>query len=312
LKFLFIKNIRNSTIILILFCLANNNILKAQAQFQGINHPLTSRGWAMGAAVSTISQDGSGIISNPANLDLAPRSWQINYTGFVLDINSTSSYGIFDYGKHNSIGVAITALDYGQFTERDVEGNVLGNFQASDQYFSLIFGRSLYNKISVGISGSFMNSSLNTKNAKALVGTIGIKYFNPETNFALGLSYRSAGKFFSGYILDNEKMESLITFGVSKRLAHLPLLISADAYKAYDDEYIGKFGGEFHIGQRFFLRLGTSTRRFQIQSRQNLNSFLSASSIGIGISMQKFNFDLAFISLGDGGNISSYSISGKF
>ena len=38
----------------------------------------------------------------------------------------------------------------------------------------------------------------------------------------------------------------------------------------------------------------------------------SASSIGIGISMQKFNFDLAFISLGDGGNISSYSISGKF
>ncbi len=301
---------KKQILLVLIYCLMiNAGGLGAQAFFQGLNHPVNARGWGMGAAASSQSKSASGVLYNPATIALSPDLWQINHTMFPLDISASSAYSVFTTPVPGKFAMLFSYLNYGSFTERDWEGTEVGSFSVYDLTSSVAYSRKLTRRLSVGLSTALTQSRLNTMTASAILGSFGILYYNEISTLSIGLSYRNFGILIDSYSGGDEHVPSMLIAGISKKLAHLPMILSIDAYQAYRDEYIANIGGEFIIGEHLFLRWGNSTRRFQIRGQESFKNFFSSASAGFGINFRSFVFDLAVIGLSDAGHISSISIS---
>ena len=284
------------------------NSLNAQALFQGLSHPVNSRGWAMGEAVSTLNSDGTGILFNPAALSNAAPSLQLSMTNFVLGIHSTNACAVFD-SKIGKIGAAMKYLDYGAFTERDKYGTDIGEFRVNDYYFNLVYGRSISRHLNLGFSAGLANSELNSLSSRAIIGSIGLLYFEKKSSLSIGLSYNNFGKITKTYISNESPLYGGFILGVSKHLEHLPMIISSDICQVQKDEYIVKVGGEFDFRDMFFLRWGMTTKGWQLNTVQNFSSFFAGTSLGMGLKLGKMAIDLAVVTLGDAGQITSFTLS---
>jgi len=281
--------------------------LSAQALFQGFDHPVNARGWAMGAAVSSLSREGTGLSANPAVIGRTQSVAQINYTNYVLDIYATNVYSVFETSK-GRLATMFRYLSYGSFTERDGEGNYINEFSIEDMYMSLGYGNKILKKIYFGAMAGYTYSHFQTLSARALTFSTGLLYYDAQSTLAVGLAYLGFGKQLAGY-LSPETLNRAICTGISKDLAHLPMIIALDlVWDMNVKEYIIKLGGEFIFNDRFYLRWGSSTKRFQLATQQNLSNFLAGSSCGIGLRKADMVFDIALVGLGDFGEITSISI----
>jgi len=263
----------------------------------------------MGAATSSLNNDGSGMQSNPATISMTANGWQINYTSFAADISYSTGYLTTSAPFGGNIALMSHLLNYGSFVERDGEGNETGDFSANDFDLTIAYGCQMTRRFSLGISSTYIRSVIGSLSANALLGSFGIMYYDRESTLSIGASYHHFGVMLSGFNDQKETPPATLALGISKKLAHLPMIISADVYRTNKEKIVGKIGGEFVFGNRYFLRWGTSTRRFDLQGRQTFTNFLAASSIGAGMIWRTFRFDLAFVSRGDAGTISSLSIS---
>jgi hypothetical protein len=304
------KHHRSLILILLIFVAVSGTY--SQALFQALNHPVNARGWSMSAAASSQFKDGSGMLYNPAVIAHTPSLWQLNYTAFPVDIYSSTAYTVFSLPGTGKFAALFNYLDYGSFTERDWDGVETGTFTVSDISFHALYGRQISRRLSVGISTNYSQSQLNSLRAKALLGSIGIQYYDEISTLSIGISYHNFGTLLQGYQNDNEDLLSTVRIGISKKLAHLPMIISMDIYRAYPDEFIANIGGEFFWGNQLFLRWGSSTRRFQIRGQENFKNFFASTSGGVGIKVGSYMFDIAISGLADAGYISSLSITQYF
>jgi hypothetical protein len=282
------------------------NLLRGQALYQLSNHAKTASGWGMGSAVSTLSNNIDGIFQNPALLANSPEFYHVNFTNFVVDINSTTINAAFHHNWFN-YAVNISYMNFGDFVGRDNEGLQTGNFSANDKEITLAVGKKLGNYISLGLSGSFLNSNIDNYSATNLAATIGLQYFNPATNLSLGLSYKNMDRQVSSYNDHEEKIPNLFILGISKKLQYLPAKVSFDLLKYSDLDLLFNTGIRFDINQYFNLFLGTSSRKLDLQNRTDLKSLTTGISAGAGLQISNFNLDISYTSLGDAGEITSFS-----
>ena len=126
-----------------------------------------------------------------------------------------------------------------------------------------------------------------------------------------------------GITLDNytsyqEKLPLILQLGFSKRLAHLPLLLTGslqDMAVRGDGitDYLKRFaiGGEFDISEIIKFRLG-----YQNQINQDVKpigrTVLSGFSLGLGINWRQFRFGYSYTNFGDLGNQNRLGISCSF
>jgi hypothetical protein len=277
--------------------------------FQGLNQPIDARGWAMGAALVAQTRNSSGVVYNPAILSQIPRKWQVNYTRYVLDIQATNALVVLPAPWRGNLGAMIGYLDYGNFTETDAAGNELGGFDVSDLALRLGYGLPVTTKLSAGLTATFVNSNLADYRSQALLGSVGLLYYDQISTFSVGLAYTNFGELLGGYINDTEIIQPALMAGISKKLAHLPMVIAADLMHYRAGENIVKVGGEFLLSQNLFLRWGTSSRRFNIGTQQTLKNFFNSSSIGGGLALRRLQIDLSWLSLGHAGGVFALSLA---
>lgn len=293
----------------ILLIVLSGSGLMGQALFQGLSQPFCARSWGMGSSVSSQSKAASGVGINPAVITHVPTLWQINHTMFPLDISASCAGAVFSLPVPGKFAIQVHYLDYGSFTERDWDGVETGRFGVYDLTGSLTYGRQITRRLSVGCTAALVQSRLASLSAAAALGRVGLLYYNEVNTLAIGLAYRNFGVLISGYSDDEEELPAALVLGISKKLAHLPMILSVDALKTNRNDYSANIGGEFIIGEHLFLRWGNSTRRFQLHGQQSLKSFFAAASAGLGISYKSLIFDIAVVGLSDAGHITSVSIS---
>ncbi|MBN2281402.1 MAG: hypothetical protein JXQ65_12550 [Candidatus Marinimicrobia bacterium] len=279
---------------------------RGQGLFQGHNHVKSASGWGMGAAVSSLNNNPDGVFLNPASLARSPEFFHLNYTRFVLDINTTS-LGVGLENKYFHYAINISYLNYGDFEEKDENGLDFGSFSAHDKEIALVVARRIGRYVSAGLSTAFIGSTIQNYSASALTGGLGLQYFHPEHEFAVGISYRNIDYQLSGYTDKKENMPNLAIVGLSKKLQYLPATVSLDIMAYQKSNIIFNTGIKFQPNAMFRLFLGTGSRKFDLQNRTNLNSLLSGISFGTGFQIKKMNFDISYSSLGDAGQITSFS-----
>lgn len=283
-----------------------STLLNGQALYQVNNHAKTASGWGMSGAVSSLNNNIDGIFLNPASLANSPNFYHANFTKFILDI-STTSLGVGLENKYFKYAVNVSYMNFGDFDEKDDEGNETGNFSASDKEISFSIAKKLGNYISAGFTSAIINSNIQNYSSNTITNGFGIQYFHPEQNLAIGVGFKNFDYQLSSYDEIEEEMPNLAILGISKKLQYLPATISFDLLSYQDSDIMYNAGVKFQPNSLLRIFIGTGSKKFELQNQSNLSSLISGISLGAGIQINNMNFDASYSSLGDAGHITSFS-----
>jgi len=143
---------------------------------------------------------------------------------------------------------------------------------------------------------------------------IGVIYHSTlfdNLNFGAGIFNIGGAR--TAYIETKEQIPFNFQFGVSKRLAHLPFTYSAVVLRYRDEDFRFRFGGEFEISKKFYMRFGYDTvGKDQKLDTGSTGDRFAGLSLGFGLSYNEYAFDYAFSSFGEVGSLNRLSLSVMF
>jgi hypothetical protein len=213
-----------------------------------------------GSNVSLPAADLNLASHNPALLnDTMNNNFALSYVNYFAGIN----YGMAMYSRSlngsGNFAAGITYLNYGSFTESDVNGEITGSFRASEYAFAFVYSRSIDSLFSVGINFKPVLSYLEKYSSYGFAFDIAAGYHNRSNRFSAGLVIRNAGYQLTTYAGEpHQKLPFEIQAGLSQRLAYAPFRFSLTLrhLEKFDltHEYIsGTTAGETTSGKSGFL-----------------------------------------------------------
>ena len=210
-----------------------------------------------------------------------------------------------------NIGASVLYRDYGAFDRTDVSGQELGSFGANSIAIAGSYGLSPMENVLVGGSLKYIRGSIDSYSADAVAADIGAVYRIPQQRLAFAVGLFNAGAALSAFVSEKHDLPMQFRAGLSKALAHLPLLIGLNIYKYNDEPWYFALGGEFTITPNLFLRLGYDSfgRDLGVDSSKDT---LAGAALGAGFLWQNISFDYAYSSLGALGSLNRFTISGHF
>lgn len=277
-----------------------------------------------GDNISIVDNDINLLFHNPALLsDSMSNNLTLNYVNYFSDIN----YGYIGYAKkykdYGNFAGGIHYINYGDFTQADETGEILGNFSASEYSFNLSWSKKVDSLINFGTSLKTIYSALDTYYSFGMAIDAGFVYYNPKKLLSAAFVMKNLGMQYKPYIQGyREPLPFDLQLGITKQLKHAPLRFSLTAKNLLDfkmtydkpssqneivinaDTSANKFGKQlshysdeafrhFIIGveiipiKNFFVNIGYNYQRRQelkIETRAAMVGF----SFGIGIKISKF------------------------
>jgi len=280
--------------------------------------------------------DVSLVFHNPANLssDLH-NALTFNYVPYLSDIKMTyAGYG-HQLDKIGTFGIAIHAINYGDFDRADANGNLNGTFSAAEYAINLSYSKILSPKLRAGISLKPIISNLEQYNSFGLAADIGLLYQSTNQLFSAGLALKNVGSQITTYNDTYEALPTDLQIGLSKKLAHAPFRFSLTAQDLLDwnmkydvkdgdgeqIEEVGNQGNGFDqlmrhmvIGlellpsDHFYVAVGYNHRRRQelgVSEKMSTTGF----SWGFGFRVYKFHFAYGSARYHLAGSSNHFSIS---
>ena len=184
-----------------------------------------------GDNVSIVDKDFNLAFHNPALLSDSMSDYlALNYVNYFSDIN----YGYVGYAKkyknYGNFAAGIHYINYGDFTEADETGVILGNFSASEYSFNLTWAKKIDSLINFGAKLKTIYSALDTYYSFGMALDAGLSYYNPNKLFAAGFVMKNLGIQFNPYIDgQREPLPFDLQLGITKKLKHAPLRFSFTA-----------------------------------------------------------------------------------
>ena len=299
--------------------------------FQFLSLPSSARLTALGgSAPATDEADLQLGLANPAVLQSGMhRELSLQQTSFAAGL----AYGQagFAYSLHDSLTFsgAVQYLSYGQITQTNAEGQVLGQSRRNADYaLQLGAGYRLYERLSLGVNAKLILSYLADRHSSGLALDMAARYRDTTRRLVVGLLLRNMGRQLRVYELGQlrEPLPFEVMLGISHRLEHLPFRVSLTGQHLqrwdirYDDPNVVAisslgvpqersafakgvdnffrhliFAGEFLLGSReqVQLRFGYNHLRaaeMRVAGLRNLAGF----SFGLGMDFRRLRFDYGF------------------
>ncbi len=277
-----------------------------------------ARPLSMGGAFVSIIGDIHGLVYNPASLvGVGDLESSFTYLNHFVDINS----GFLGFNKTldgaGHLGIGVSYINYGEIRRTDVIGENLGSFMPVDFAFMAAYGDSLGFGLRYGVSVKYIQSKIDQYTSNAIAADIGFIYRISSQDMNIGFSVSNLGSAMKAFIDEREKLPITYRLGVSKRLAHLPLLLNFNLIKYhYDDSKLSlgiywAIGGEFTITDHFFLRWGYHSRGSEEKVGNNSDRFAGV-SLGFGLTLSKYRLDYGFSAFGALGNMNAFTLTIPF
>jgi hypothetical protein len=283
----------------------------------------SARAAAMGGAFGAVADgDVNALFYNPAVPGPASAGTpSLTYVNHVSDVNAGSvAYSRTIRGLGTTASGAVRFAHWGQFEGRDEFGVRTGTFTAGDVALTTGLSRGYGTRWRYGATASLIYSSIADADAAALATDLGVLYRIPARQFAVGASVRHLGVALDRFGQSRPDLPLDVQVSLSKRLAHLPLLISLTGYdlQNLDDGVLGgstfdhvlghlALGGEFQLGDHFRARFGYNHRRSkELALRDRLD--LAGLSLGFGLIVSRLTVDYAYSSWSDLGGLHQFTL----
>lgn len=293
-----------------------------ESAFNFLRLPYSSRVAALGGNnISVIDDDLSLSMHNPALL--------INATDKTLDLSfmtymsgSKVAGAAFNktFGERSAGAVAARYVDYGKFDGYTPDNIFTGTFRAMDIELDFIYCYLLSERWSGGVAGKFIYSQYESLNSLAIGVDLGLNYYDPDHDFSASLTFKNLGGQVMTFEEKHEIMPIDIQLGLTKRLAHAPILLSAtltdlhrwksthfynaDGSKDNFGELLLKhitLGADILIGDNFYASVGYN---YRMSRELSTGKGLAGFSLGAGIHINKVKFSASYSKL----HISSSSL----
>jgi len=308
-------------VILILYALPIIAQSTGTTSFEFLKIQYSARGAALAGNLVAIKGDINSFFYNPATLSsIDSRQWTINYVDHLIDFQGGNLAYITQAGSLGNLGLGLIYFNYGDFDETDEFGEKTGRtFGASEFAAAVSLSNMLGANFDYGVNLKFIYSSLESFNASALAVDAGIVYTIPNVNnLVFGLSLANLGFTIDNYTPEtDETLPLYLQFGVTKRLAHLPLIVAGsfndmtlDTGDFWDLFRRFSLAGEFDVSKVIKLRLGYDNEVNRDVKPLGGRSFAGVTA-GVGIEWNKFRLDYSYSSYSDLGSQNRLAITGR-
>jgi len=295
--------------------------LPAQAQpgdlsgFSLLRLEPSARAAALGGSFSAVfGDDVNAFFYNPALLNETTHGHlSLSYLNHLSDINA----GFLAYSRHaESLGTfaaGLRFLTWGELQGADEQGNRTETFGASDVALTIGVARAQSERLRYGVNLHVLYASIESFNASALATDVGVLYHIDEQQLTFSASVNNLGVTLNSLGTTKDDLPLDLRVGFTKRLRHIPLLLSLTGYNLHDigDEPEGNsalsnvmqhiiIGSEFQFSQAFNVRFGYNHRRHEgLKTGSRLD--LAGVGLGFGLKITRFRLDYAYNSWSFGG-----------
>lgn len=216
--------------------------------------PYSSRAAALGGKnISVIDDDITMAIHNPALLaNVADKTIDLTFMTYMSDSKIAGAMFNKAFGERSTGAISARYIDYGKFEGYTEDNIYTGTFSAKDIELSLMYSYLLGERWSGGVTGKFIYSKYESMSAITLGVDLGINYFNAESDLSLSLALKNLGGQVKAFEEKHETMPFDIQFGITKRLAHAPILISAtftDLHRWQPEHFYNADGSKDNFGE---------------------------------------------------------------
>ena len=211
-------------------------------------------------------------------------------------------------------GYALNAryVSYGEMTGTAADGSITGSYKAKDMATGISYAYRLTDNLSGGVTGSFICSRYSSLTSVAVGVDMGLLYSIPDEGIALGLSAANLGGQIKAFENTFQKLPFNLSAGVTWKLSHAPLrfTLTMDRLTEWDRDdfhFAGdaaprfaeifrrhlSFGADILLTDRLYVAAGCNLCRREEMSEKG-NRGLTGISIGTGLNMERFSFDLSY------------------
>ena len=215
-----------SIILLILVSRLGAQTLGGSSVFNFLKLSSTPQLTALGGVnVSQISNDVGLAFNNPALLKPSMHT-QMNavFNSFYSGIKVYHlSLGYYHPKLNTNFSWGLNYFGYGNISETDASGNVLGKFRPTDWVMQFSASRTYLEKWSYGATLKFINSNYGQYRSNGIAMDMGVLYFDSAKQFSASIVAKNMGfqlKKYAGSAAEDIPFD--LQAGISKRLEKAP------------------------------------------------------------------------------------------
>ena len=304
-----------ATLFLILLLPLTAKAQGGESAFNFLRLPYSSRAAALGGSnISVVDDDLSLSMHNPALLiNAADKTIDLSFMTYMSGSKVAGAAFNKTFGERSAGAVAARYVDYGKFDGYTQDNIFTGTFRAMDMELSVMYSYLFSERWSGGVAGKFIYSQYESLNSLAIGVDLGINYYNPENDFSASLAIKNLGGQVMTFEEEHEIMPIDIQLGITKRLAHAPILLSvtltdlhrwrstdfynADGSKDNFGQLLMKhivLGADILIGDNFYASVGYN---YRMSKELSTGKGLSGFSLGAGLPINRIKFGASFSQL---------------
>ncbi|MFZ5979462.1 MAG: PorV/PorQ family protein [Candidatus Zixiibacteriota bacterium] len=319
-------------VILMLLLMATMVAAEGDGGYAGsfLQVPIGARPTAMGGAYRAVSDDGAGVLFNPAGLANLPKKlFGTSYRAMQLDRKMGYVTVLFPAKNQATIGAHWLYAGSGSVAMRDVNGRKIGeDFSQNNHAFSVLFAKRFESYLSVGVKLNYYLATIPEVTANSIGIDLGFMLYVdqlldrekreelPVKDIQVGLTVKNLGmkypwnseKFNQVYSSDtrgyeqDDKVPIEVGLGAAARFIKKKLLVAVDVLKNEEQSAEFHSGAEYFLKPEFALRAGFGDKRFTVGTGYVFNIGRQALAIDYAFSTDKadegsehiFSFDLLF------------------
>jgi hypothetical protein len=256
----------------------------------GLTMQGTVRAVGMGNAFTAVAGDAGSMFANPAGLARTSRvEVAANYQSGLEDIHENhflaiSPLGVVkasNVGDLGALGFAFSDVNYGTMQSFDRAGAPSGEFSSKDTVLSLVYGKSLGDRVLIGVAGRRFESKIAESSAETFLADVGLMVDVWKDVLMLGVSGSNLGGSVE-YQSDGAPAPQRANVGLSYAPMADRLTLATDVEIPRDDDPHLRVGGEFWPNNVFALRAGYNSGY----------DALYGVSLGVGLAIR--DFELGF------------------
>ncbi|MCX6164570.1 MAG: PorV/PorQ family protein [Ignavibacteriae bacterium] len=218
-----------------------------------------ARALAMGEAYSSVCDDGTAVIYNPARLNTGNNNnVTLMYNSAMKDLTNNFIGAKFKFNKLG-VGVGLFKTNIEGIEIRTIPGTPIDKFDAQNLSLNVSLCYELYKNLSVGITSKMLYEKIYIDESSGYGFDIGTNYMKDNMSFSFVLSNLGSVNALNDV---STKLPTAIRFGGAYSIAknNLNFILALDGFKVLDGGKIHiNSGGEVCYKDLLYIRAGYQT-----------------------------------------------------
>jgi len=211
--------------------------LGGRSGYQFMRFPVSAQASSLGGMnVSQQNNDISLAFHNPALL--SPNMHSQMSASFNAGYDGIKQYHWMQGYRHQELktnfAAGISYFNYGDITQTDPTGNIMGAFRPRDYIVQVSASREYLNRWTYGATLKYIGSNYGVVRSSALAADVGVLYRDTANFLQISLVAMNMGSVVKKYTNGvNEELPFDLVFGISKKLAKAPIQFSLTAHQLH-------------------------------------------------------------------------------